>query len=311
MRDPLASFNWSTLHGDYDAICRGFDGSVEYLDTFNPRPVSDRELYYRLVERFSAERPKGIKIGTYEAMLYWKLYSQPAAVANVCGRIHSDMVIRKTAISELARFSAILPFSLNRRLSEVVTLLPLLDGNKLHGLSTRSSLPVRTTFLHFIYPDVVPIFDKQVLLAVGVNKRNANRDPAVLRQYIPHAWQLVNRHSPTCATFSKESNLRVLDMALWVVRGRIKRTDIAGTFTPEKPCAARNHTMFKNAFRARRGQSLTTSQIKEILLRAYPNFVPGSVLPNDHAGGNKSCCACAGTENRLFDRIEHGLYRVR
>ena len=38
---------------------------------------------------------------------------------------------------------------------------------------------------------------------------------------------------------------------------------------------------------------------------------PGSILPNDHAKGNKGACKCAGTELRIFDRVGHGLYKVR
>jgi hypothetical protein len=38
---------------------------------------------------------------------------------------------------------------------------------------------------------------------------------------------------------------------------------------------------------------------------------PESVLPNDHADADHDgCCRCAGTENRIFERVGHGLYRV-
>lgn len=72
-----------------------------------------------------------------------------------------------------------------------------------------------------------------------------------------------------------------------------------------------NHESFAIAFGKYTGQELTTEQIAHILLRAYPNFSLGSIRPNDHASGNKSPCSCAGTANRVFDRLDRGLYRVR
>jgi hypothetical protein len=73
----------------------------------------------------------------------------------------------------------------------------------------------------------------------------------------------------------------------------------------------KNHECFANAFRKYTGQELTTEQIEHILLRAYPNFSLGSIRPNDHAAGNKSPCSCARTTDRVFDRLDRGLYRVR
>lgn len=73
----------------------------------------------------------------------------------------------------------------------------------------------------------------------------------------------------------------------------------------------KNHERFAKAFKKYAGQEFTTKQIEEILLRAYPDFSLGSILPNDHAGGNKSPCWCAKTADRVFNRIDRGLYRVR
>jgi hypothetical protein len=73
----------------------------------------------------------------------------------------------------------------------------------------------------------------------------------------------------------------------------------------------KNHERFAKTFKGYTGQEFTTKQIEEILLRTYPDFSLGSILPNDHAGGNKSPCWCAKTADRVFDRIDRGLYRVR
>lgn len=71
-----------------------------------------------------------------------------------------------------------------------------------------------------------------------------------------------------------------------------------------------NHEMIAFAVKNYHGQELTTLQIKAIVLREFPNFTEGSLLPNDHAIGNKSPCNCAGKKGRLFDKTEHGKYFV-
>ena len=69
-----------------------------------------------------------------------------------------------------------------------------------------------------------------------------------------------------------------------------------------------NHDLIAKVFRDSRGQEFSTDAIKKKLDGVV---VPGSVLPNDHAEGNKSPCWCAGTEERLFDKVRTGQYRVR
>jgi len=72
-----------------------------------------------------------------------------------------------------------------------------------------------------------------------------------------------------------------------------------------------NHERFAETFRGMSGRVLETNEIRKILLERFPDMNPGSILPNDHAGGNRAACGCAGTERRVFDRIEHGRYRVK
>ena len=54
-----------------------------------------------------------------------------------------------------------------------------------------------------------------------------------------------------------------------------------------------------------------TSQVSNIVLAFDPSFQRGSLLVNDHAEGNAGACRCAGSENRIFDRVGRGLYDVR
>ncbi len=72
-----------------------------------------------------------------------------------------------------------------------------------------------------------------------------------------------------------------------------------------------NHDMIAAAVKDYRGKILEVSEIKKIVLSAFPKFKEGSFRPNDHAFGNKSCCSCAGSARRIFDRIEPKKYLVR
>lgn len=71
------------------------------------------------------------------------------------------------------------------------------------------------------YPHVVPIFDRMVLQAVGVNDNKANQSEGVFRRYLPHAWGLADRHGKHAQERFQfqETPLRLVDMALWVKRG--------------------------------------------------------------------------------------------
>jgi len=71
-----------------------------------------------------------------------------------------------------------------------------------------------------------------------------------------------------------------------------------------------NHDMLVAAMQKYCGKTLTTNEIKRIVLDAYPQFSDGSILPNDHASGNKNACWCAGTEKQIFEKIKRNEYRV-
>src|SRR5690242_8557782 len=107
MIDPLVQFDWTNLYAKYDRLCSRFNPSVPFLERLTPHPESDRSLYYHLVERFSREltSANGLSVETYEAMLYWKLYSQPAAVANVCKPLKERNSLREELSGSLTRLS--------------------------------------------------------------------------------------------------------------------------------------------------------------------------------------------------------------
>ena len=74
----------------------------------------------------------------------------------------------------------------------------------------------------------------------------------------------------------------------------------------EKPQT--NHERFAATFAPFRGKEFRAREIKNMLDGIV---APGSRLPSDHAYGNKGASWCAGTDQRVFDRIGYDLYRVR
>jgi hypothetical protein len=223
MKDPLNNFAWPLLHDMYDDKCRGFDKNSIHLAAFETdRPASDRALYYELLNVFSEKQrtltTKPIEI--YEALLYWKLYSQPAAISNTVLRLREDAALRKDTQERLLLLFQKFPAKLEKSTSAVLDIVKQLGSFQILGIKTSTALPVRTTLLHFMYPSVVPIFDKMVLQAIGVWDKHANQSTKVLMEYLPFAWELADRYAQNCSSFEKESPIRVIDMALWVGRGK-------------------------------------------------------------------------------------------
>jgi hypothetical protein len=223
MRNPInEDFDWSALYTRYDNKCRRFDPTSAYLYDIVDRPQNDRFLYYSLIEKVRNEisTNQRIRLGTYEAILYWKLYSQPAATNNVCERIHIDKNIQERIEEGLKGLGEQLSrINVTRNMESLRNLYVLLDnqGHNLFGLRDAFAFPAMTTLLHFLYPNIVPLFDKQVLLAVGVDEPGANRKRDCLYHYIQFAWR--ESKKPNIPQDRQETPLRLFDMALWVIRG--------------------------------------------------------------------------------------------
>ena len=223
MRDPLKGFDWSSLYQRYDSRCLGFERRSVYLAAPEfESPDSDRTLYYQLLNLLSEEQRESIAdpIGVYEALLYWKLYSQSTSTHNLNLWLRQDASKRISARESLHKLFQELPTSLERNPTAIVEQVKWLGKFKLPGMASPGTLPVRTTFLHFLYPSVVPIFDQMVLKAVDAWKENANHKTAVLKEYLPFAWELTEKYAQHISNFKKEGPIRVVDMALWVSRGQ-------------------------------------------------------------------------------------------
>ena len=219
MIDPLSNFDWRTLYQRYDELAWRYRPNIEYLDIFNPRPQSLRACYLGLCVEVASELNTGgdISVATYTAIMYWKMYSQPAAITNICRRIRNDEACREQLGPILDLFSD--EFGDQdppKHREDILALIHLIGEFEAHGMKSDTALPARTTFLHFVYPNV-PIFDRMVLQAVGIDDEGASHDIRVLRQYIPFAWRLTDKHQNTFAEYGyKETPLRLIDMALWV-----------------------------------------------------------------------------------------------
>jgi len=222
MRDPLKGFDWPTLYRRYDDQCLRFDPTSVFLSSLeSDRPASDRTLYYQLLNLFSEGGRTSIidPLGKYEALLYWKLYSQRTAPHNLGEWLRKDELKRTGAKERLLRLLQELPISLEKSPSSIIERVKWLGKFQLPGMASPSTLPVRTTFLHFLYPAVVPIFDQMVLKAVGAWAKGANHKTSVLNEYLPFAWELAESYAQRVSSFAKEGPIRVIDMALWVSRG--------------------------------------------------------------------------------------------
>jgi len=223
MTDPLGPFDWSTIHEQYDQKCdrcERFDPDSPHLLWFGlDRPRSDRELYYRLIANFSLQN-RAIQedlTGLYECLLYWKYYSQ----GGICPRNISYLgnrgsELRSQSDESICEAFALMPETLVRCAPVVLALVKRLSKLEL-PCAGGCNLPTQTTLLHFLYPDIVPIFDKQVLKAVGVDGK-LNHSFKTFERYLPFSWSLADRYQARMSQ-GDETPLRRIDMALWVHRG--------------------------------------------------------------------------------------------
>jgi hypothetical protein len=211
MSDPLDGFDWKTVYARYDAACCGFKPNSQHLRGFYSGTPNDRLLYYKLVGAAVPENRSQLGADWYEALLYWKLYSQGTSDSQITGWLQHlppgclQQVLAKT------------PATTSRRVQDVLDLVELVGTYQVPGMKSSDALPVRSTFLHVLYPNIVPIFDQMVLRAVDAWRERANHDISVLRQYLPHSWALADKHTQQLSGF-KESAVRLVDMALWIKR---------------------------------------------------------------------------------------------
>ncbi len=213
MSDPLVRFEWKTIYSRYDAACNRFESRSVHLSGVAPPPTTDRALYYWLVQTAAlnnGKRPQ-LDLRWHEALLYWKLYSSTPD-SNI------TRWLQGFSVGRFHQLIAQMPETISRDVSLILSLVDSIGRHQIPGMASADALPVRTTFLHILYPSIVPIFDQMVLRAVGAWFEGANKKVEVLSQYLPHAWALCDRYDRQLSGF-RESPLRLVDMALWFERG--------------------------------------------------------------------------------------------
>ncbi len=222
MLDPLREFDWESLVVRYEEKCSRsgrFEPNAPPLDCFADRPSSDRALYHLLVDRVRSERLSSgqLSLPTYEAIVYWKMYSTCINANNEVRKNPARRAGLTRRLASVREFPASAQEDRRLALGLVARMLAL----RLYGMR----LPVCTTVLHFMYPQVVPIFDQMVLRAVGYSRdeikaRELNQSSELYGQYLEHHWSLVRTYSPKFARLGlPETPVRAVEMALWVNRG--------------------------------------------------------------------------------------------
>lgn len=214
--DPLKHFEWDRLYELYDKRCVRFDKDAKYLRGFEPKPRSDRDLYYELIRRFDSEirSAAGLAVETYEGFLYWKFYSTPGAVRDICEVVWNyDGGKRADLAENLRRLSGQFPPAPGRDLARIREIMRLFDGAGVFGLRSCSAIPTRTTFLHLVYPETVPIIDKMVRIALGRDDASDDLD------LIPQIWDLADNHFDVhTRQHPRETRVRWVEMGLWIIR---------------------------------------------------------------------------------------------
>jgi hypothetical protein len=217
--DPLSGFSWRTLHEAYKKTCKRFNPQSRALRGLSVRPSEDLVLYHFLKKQFANLRSgiADIPVETYKGMLYWKLYSMGRGIAERrCDEVDKDS---GRVASSLHRCLQDLPTSIDRSAKHVPDLVRSLGKYQLPGMRSSDSWPTRTTFLHFVYPAVFPIFDSQALKSFGVSLEDSRNKDGVLAEYASRVWDLTDKHTHSQPQDCEETPLRLTEMALWICRG--------------------------------------------------------------------------------------------
>jgi len=231
MSSILANFNWAGLFSRYTDLCGAYGTksktsvAQDCLRGFCPTPATDVDLYRQLISRFESEwkNGDGISFECYSAMLFWKMYStQP----NFCKSLFEGRH-RKQVESELKSLSKDAAFrrAISKDADAVIALVRRLSDYSIYGMMDKCRFAVRTTFLHFRFPDIVPIADVMTLAATGRTEDGAGTNEKNLKPYFETVWQLEVQNLPvTAQSFGgfPESAVRLNEMALFVIGHAIR-----------------------------------------------------------------------------------------
>jgi len=224
----LRDVDWNTVHEKYDGRNSSFapikDAKYGHLvQAVAPEfRDTDRTLYYGLraqVDLTAIKLSDRLNLAWYGAAMYWKHWSgKPFQQAlKPFGALTADQSLRFA--SNLRKVLHKVSSSPGRNEIAIRDLLvQLMKGEQftLPGMGFGScSLATRTTFLHLLYPDHIPIYDSMVMKAAGVTDPES---PDIVLRLFPTLWELARAHTAHRAgkpPFERENAIRLLDMVLW------------------------------------------------------------------------------------------------
>ena len=112
-------------------------------------------------------------------------------------------------------------------------------------------------------------------------------------------------------TDSIQANRLEVNQAQGLVQDKKEKGSLMNTW---RETMTKYHNNLKNAVMRHSGEVLKTSQIKKII-EGDPSLAADAqfVFPSDHCidHTNKGACYCAMTEEAIFEKVKHGVYRVR
>lgn len=81
------------------------------------------------------------------------------------------------------------------------------------------------------------------------------------------------------------------------------------------PATSKTHAALTTAVASRQGQTLTTSELRELVRQATPELGKNIqwFLPTDHCNNHrpKGACTCAMTDAAPLTKLSRGLFQVR
>ena len=228
LRDPLKAFDWKGVLDRYDRFTQPrFEAALVKFSEWVPNlaqfvPIKEeRRFYHQMLDMAQSvkDRDPSELSRLYAGIAFWKLYSTSPRVPRA---LMTDGELAAATGESLVELVRTLPGTVERNADVVARIVQAIGDWQVHGMKSAGALPMRTTFLHFLFPDVVPIYDQMVLRAVGFSTdeaRQLNQNPAAFRQYLPHCWSLASRYAPKMPRGTRETPLRLIDVALWLSRG--------------------------------------------------------------------------------------------
>ena len=217
MIDPLVNFNFLEIYKQYDDIApdyNNFKNEIEKMGIDFGEASNDRKLYYYIRKRFS-HRSK-INIYDYIALLFWKLCTNPQ------NAVWKNLLYNRRGINKNNEERNLKEVLDKFNPSEDYTLFNFSKTKfSLSGIQTTTSLPTRSTFLHFLYPETMPIFDRMVLRAVNENYLKGDNERYLkYSEYFLHVHFLSEKYKDRINQISnlEDTPIRIIEMALWIIR---------------------------------------------------------------------------------------------